>query len=259
MEELLKLDTNRQNAVKKLLLLGLLGDYRASHDYKTLLEYQGKQDELKLPDIFLKLNDRAFRYIYKIKRVELNEHLREIGSNCFTDISSLVEVKINDNLLNIGEAAFRGTGLTSFKAGKHLSEIARSAFEECENLQEVELNDKIFKVGSLAFAYTSIKEIVLPSSLAILGADALHIKTLQDVYVLSDLITVKEIYASCCSRKKLGDTRKLRVHFPKSRELVERASYDGAMELYNEGLWHNVKDFRNIGTAGDILELIFDI
>ena len=67
---------------------------------------------------------------------------------------------------------FEGSAVESVELPSTLKRIEYSAFEECESLENIKLPQRLEYVGARCFAFSSIREIVFPASVRIVGVYA---------------------------------------------------------------------------------------
>ena len=103
---------------------------------------------------------------------EFSEGLESIGDYAFKK-TGLTSVEIPSTVRSIGTGAFVGCeSLEKVEIEEGLTAISDGMFLGCTNLKHIKLPDSIESIGELAFYYCPIETIVLPSSLAIIGAGA---------------------------------------------------------------------------------------
>ena len=130
-------------------------------------------EEVDLPNTLIDL-DILFSSNPKLKSVELNEGLRNIGMHCFEGCTNLSSISIPDSVNQIGEAAFQDCKSITSVSITH-GAIDDWAFAGCENLTDVTLGDDVSSIGLGAFAYcSSLASIALPPALQSLGRMAFY-------------------------------------------------------------------------------------
>ena len=102
-------------------------------------------------------------YESKLKKVDLNNKVTEIGSHAFTNCISLTEITGSDAVERIGPNAFDGCTSLESISFKNVTIIDGFCFSDCRNLSEVSL-PATTTVGSYAFNRCSkLSKITLPA------------------------------------------------------------------------------------------------
>lgn len=107
-----------------------------------LLEYDGTDTELQIPENVTKINPAAFQFRTKI-----------------------TSVKMSDQVVSIGQQAFQGCdNLKKITFSKNLTKIGYIAFAECTSLSEVEIPENVTTIERGAFQNTALTSITIPQS-----------------------------------------------------------------------------------------------
>lgn len=165
---------------------------------RLAIAYLGEEESVVVPSDVYKLADGLFKNNTVIKEIVLNDALRYIGNECFTDATNLMEVSYesgNNQLSGIVEAnlsSFEGTAwyntldmvivgtiLLKYKntTGKetvtipeYITEIGESAFEGATMKALLFAgNSALKKIGNRAFANSSLVTVVLPGGVTEMG------------------------------------------------------------------------------------------
>lgn len=141
--------------------------------------------------VVAKIANNVFEY-KKIYKVEIPETIVEIGKEAFRMIEGTADVKIFGRA-SIGERAFDHSEIETIEMpnvtyigkeafasclsllelkGITASVIDESAFEDCGQLSFVELCEGVTEIRSGAFMYSSVKKIVIPSSVTSIAGNA---------------------------------------------------------------------------------------
>ncbi len=143
----------------------------------VLVSYNGKSDEVVIPDDVTAIGDNAFAYNEKIKTVVLSENITSIGVSAFKGCTSLESVKFNDNLTTIKDYAFCESGLSGdLVIPQSVKEIGDGAFAYCGNLDAkvvIEGNADGTTIGEIAFlSCVNIESLELQDGVTTIKLDA---------------------------------------------------------------------------------------
>ncbi len=128
----------------------------------TLLEYQGTEEDVVIPDGITKIFDRAFKDNKTIKSVKIPRSVKSIGASAFSGCSALEYVDLG-RVEEYGEKAFENcTSLTSVVIPKTLTGGPWAGmFPGCSSLRKVE-----FEAGSKTITAvcrdTPVEEVIIP-------------------------------------------------------------------------------------------------
>ncbi|MBQ7499808.1 MAG: leucine-rich repeat protein [Clostridia bacterium] len=89
-----------------------------------------------------------------IEQIAIPEGIVRIGSNAFSDCTSLKKVVLPESVTEIGDRAFYRCGINDINIPSHLEVIGASAFNKCYTLADVILPSTVVKVGISAFRET---------------------------------------------------------------------------------------------------------
>lgn len=106
-----------------------------------------------------------FKGCRNLKSISLPDNIVTIGMCSFENCSSLTEFNMGNGVTKVGKMAFSNCKkLTSIKFGNAVSEIMEGAFSDCR-ISNAEFNENLISLGKEAFKGSSLRNIVLPSSL----------------------------------------------------------------------------------------------
>lgn len=148
---------------------------RYSSDGKILLSCPiGFSGQYVIKDGVTAICSHAFRKCSKLTSVIIPNSVKEIGSCSFELCTGLDSIKIPNSVTTIDIGAFNGSGLKSVIIPGGVKTIESAAFENCKNLSDVDIREGVTAIGDYAFnGCTKLKKIMLPSSIAQIGVDAL--------------------------------------------------------------------------------------
>lgn len=118
--------------------------------------------------------------------VVIPSKVHTIGSNAFSDCTSLTGVTIHGGVSTIGKGAFWGcTNLASVTIPDSVNIIADHAFFCCSNLTSVTIGDHVARIGIQAFyGCDALTSLTVPSSVATIGTGAFwHCDSLRNITV----------------------------------------------------------------------------
>ena len=137
-----------------------------------LVCYQGKEEQVTVPEEVTSIADRAFRGNGNIKKVIIGPGVKTIGRRAFFSCTSLKEVTIHTGLEELGNGAFENCrALKDIRLPGSLRVIGRNAFHGCGALEEIILPPDIRRIESGTFFFCeSLKKVVLPKNLEQIAA-----------------------------------------------------------------------------------------
>ena len=195
-----------------------------------------------------KIGESAFSY-KSIHKLEIPETIVEIGKEAFVSVLGPTDVKIfgktrigekvfdhselenieMPNVTYIGKEAFTGCYSLKEIKGVTASVIDEKAFENCPLLNFVEFCEGVTEIRGEAFAYSSVKSIVIPSSVVSIAGNAF------DYYSSSPVVYYKGTAAELDLKPQVkgvigGNT----VYYYSEAEpaLNESGDYDGNFWYY---------------------------
>ncbi|HEY4414581.1 MAG TPA: leucine-rich repeat domain-containing protein [Verrucomicrobiae bacterium] len=151
-------------------------------DLTRLIQFPfGKDGSYAIPDSVTNLADEAFG---------VNDD-GNIGLFFFTySCSGLTNLIIPGSLATIPASAFSHcTGLISVTLGNGVSNIGTNAFTLCSNLKNISIPDSVTNIDELAFYYSGLTNVVIPGSVATLGAGAFAVCSGLTSVTLQDGVT----------------------------------------------------------------------
>ena len=135
--------------------------YNSKNAYSYILRYGSGVDS------------RNKVYQNSILKVEIGAGIR-IGSNAFSNCSSLSSITIPDGVTSIESNAFYNCySLSSITITDGVTSIERSAFSYCYSLSGITIPDGVTSIGSSAFSYCySLSGITIPDGVTSIGNSA---------------------------------------------------------------------------------------
>lgn len=149
-------------------------------------------EEVIIPDSVKLVGGGAFSNCESLKKVTLSKSLTKILPSTFYGCP-ITEISLPEGLTEVGMRAFQNADIRTLVIPKSLKKIGSNAFTNNKNLQSldipgtvvelgrsafsycglinVKLNDGLQKIGKEAFRYNSIENVVVPSTVTIMGTD----------------------------------------------------------------------------------------
>ena len=148
--------------------------------------------EIALPDCISSIGAEAFLNCKYLKKIELGNHVHNIGYGAFACCDSLEEIVVDCpylrsctraftllpnlkkayvNVPEIGQMAFSyASSLEDLTFGPAVKKICADAFEGCRSLTEISLPDQLHAIGSGAFEGTALRSVTIEPFVEVLGA-----------------------------------------------------------------------------------------
>ena len=138
-------------------------------DKKILIDYDGNETDVIVPDGIAEIKNHAFYYNTRINSIKIPSMVKDIGDGAFDGCSRLESVTFEENsqLEYIKSHTFgKCYSLESITIPSSVTGISPCAFFWCENLESVtfEEGSRLTSIGFSAFERcTSLKSIEIPS------------------------------------------------------------------------------------------------
>lgn len=165
--------------------------------YYKVIGYKGTSKDVYIPDVYenekvMVISKTAFKENNIIENVYISPNVKTIENEAFRDCINLKKIVFNDIVETIPERCFFNCkNLIDVTMPKNLKFIEESAFSGCEILRNISLLEGLEKIKSNAFNRTSIRKVILPSTLYELSSSAFNI---CDVYNLHN-VEIKQNYS----------------------------------------------------------------
>ena len=138
----------------------MISDFDIRND--NLIEYNGINTDVCIPDSVTSIGDRAFSGCYNMTKVTIPNSVTSIGDRAFSGCKGLTSVTIPDRVTNIGDRAFSGcSSLSSVTIPDSVKSIGERVFEGCGSLKSITFLGSKCKFGKEPFGY----EAKIPHSL----------------------------------------------------------------------------------------------
>lgn len=170
-------------------------------DGKTLVEYHGYAETVKVPDEVTILGDHVFEGHSEIKVLTYSNKATSIGAYAFAGCSSLQSITISNRVVSVGAYAFKGcSAKISWGNNPNLPEIGDSAFSGYLGT-EFSIPSSVKTISELAFEGAAITSIKVPNSVNTLSHSAFrNCKYLVSVVLGTKLNTIAaDVFLGCSS------------------------------------------------------------
>ncbi len=157
---------------------GVLFDFAKT----SLIKYPSAREDSDyvIPESVNTIENSAFRYCQNLKRVDLS-NVETVNANAFYD-SGLTELTIPEGVTYIGSSAFYCYDLTTVNYNaveceiysSFLGLLIRSYRAFGENIKNLVIGDKVEKIPSYLLFDCTIEEIIVPSSVKVIGSNAFY-------------------------------------------------------------------------------------
>ena len=139
----------------------------------------------------------------EIKKVIIENGVKNIGNKAFRDCVKLTSVEIPSSVTSIGDDAFSGCyNLTSVEIPNSVTSIGDWAFYSCASLTSIEIPNSVTSIGDRAFEFcTGLISINIPNSITSIGDDAFQKCTsLTSINIPNSVTSIGEwSFYSCTS------------------------------------------------------------
>jgi hypothetical protein len=205
----------------------------------TLIQYPiGKpQTSYIIPANVTSIGDYAFQYS-NLSQISFPASLQVIGDYAFSINISLTTIIFENNseLTSIGDYAFASypgsSSLTSINIPAGVTSIGDYAFQY-SNLSIItfDANSVLTSIGDNAFGYSNISEIIIPTSILIIGNNAFYlVASLENVYIdlSSNLISIGD--------NAFAGTYITSINIPASVQTIGNNTFNGLqnIQVYSE-------------------------
>lgn len=163
----------------------------------TLLQYQGYQSRVEVPEGITTIGDHAFSECDFLNEVVLPESVTSINSTAFGNCTNLQNINLPEALTHLGDRAFANcrkltvmdipkgvtkleeatfwycSGLVDVTIPQGITTIDENAFFNCSGLTDVTIPNSVTHIGRSAFdSCSSLKRIIVPASVSEIGGFA---------------------------------------------------------------------------------------
>ena len=136
-------------------------------------EYNTKVTSLIINDGIKTIGQDAFSDCANLKNVTISSGITTIKDGAFAECESLENIEIPNSVTEIGEHAFIGCGLKQIVIPKGITSIKTSTFTRCAKATDIQIPDSVTNIESSAFANCdSITTIKIPESVISIGEGA---------------------------------------------------------------------------------------
>ena len=142
--------------------------------------------ELVLPDSVRVIGANAFNSCSRLKKLELNEGLQEIGTGAFAYCARLVRIETPHSLTALCTFAFAFCDSLEEAIINGCGFVDAWCFEDCANLRTVTLGEGITALGGEMFIGTSVRQIIIPSTVTALMNRVFAAKSDLSMYQTGD-------------------------------------------------------------------------
>ncbi|MCD8149439.1 MAG: leucine-rich repeat protein [Clostridiales bacterium] len=126
-----------------------------------LLDYQGTDAVITVPDTVTTIGDCAFQDCTGITSVSMADSVTTINHGAFLACTGLTSVVIPDSVTSVGNSLFYGcTSLTSVTLSDNITEIGSYTFYNCKSLTTISIPFSVVTIKSNAFSKCSALENV---------------------------------------------------------------------------------------------------
>ena len=157
--------------------------------------YDGNESKLNIPETIAGytvtvIADSVFSKHDELISVTIPQSVKTIGSNAFSECTSLKHVDLPAQLTLISDSLFEGCdNLTDIIIPENVTQIGAFAFRNCRSLKDVGLPGHVALIGHHAFqGCESISSFVIPSSVWFIEGEAfLECSNMKEIVILGEI------------------------------------------------------------------------
>lgn len=171
----------------------------------VLKEYNGKDENVVIPDGVTVIGKDAFKKRKCIKSVTMPSSVTEISYSAFEGCSNLESVALSDSLEKIYVNAFAYCeSLASITIPKSVTKIGAYAFDMCESLKSINMLGNVEYIDDWAFSRcTSLESVEIPSGIKFIGKGLFsYCHNLKTVTVPNTVTYIDDSAFSACYNLK---------------------------------------------------------
>ena len=183
-------DALKDVSIKKLTI-PFIGESRLNPDGISYLNCnKDKLEELHLTDAKM-ISSKAFSKYNKLKLIELNDGLEEIGTEAFLDLK-LDELIIPNGVSSIPTGAFCYADINKLILPKSLRKIEANAFENAY-IDKIIFDEGITILTAESFRFANIEEMILPNSVKKIETNAFYNANITTLTINSNIEIIEDM------------------------------------------------------------------
>ena len=182
----------------------------ADVDGTTLVKYNGKDEEVEIPEGITTIKNSAF-YSSKVKKIKIPKtvtKIEEVSVYCSTCESIDVDSD-NKYFMSIDGVVYTKDGreLVQFPNGRSgyydmpqtVEKTRRSSISGCVKLTGINLSSRLSAIGDFMFCGTGFQTLNIPSTVTSIGMNAFEMcGSLTSITIPGTVSTIQENAFSCC-------------------------------------------------------------
>ena len=181
-----------------LTVEGTMGFYGngSGNQYSGILRYASGADA----------RNRAYQNA--VQKVEIGESVTSIGSNAFSNCSSLASITIPEGVTSISSDAFSNcSSLASITIPEGVTSIGGYAFSNCYSLASITIPEGVTSISSDAFSNCySLASITIPESVTSIGSNAFsNCSSLASITIPEGVTSIRSYAFYNCSGMRYYD------------------------------------------------------
>lgn len=150
-----------------------------------------------------KIGSDAFSNCTSLTYITIGNSVTTIGNNAFSECTSLTRITIPDSVTSIGDSAFWWcTSLTSITIGNSVATIGSNTFYGCSALTSITIPNSVKSIREWAFyGCTSLTSVTMGNSVATIGNSAFYnCKALTSITIPNSVTSIgDEAFYNCTS------------------------------------------------------------
>ncbi len=171
----------------------------------TITKYIGKEADVVIPaqiegkDVTI-IQENAFRSRSELRSVVVPNTVVEISHSAFSDCGNLESITLSDNLVTIGVGTFQNcTALSEITLPKSLTSIGHHAFDTCNALKSIVIPGSVI-LGEATFMHSGLEQVTLEEGIETIPLETFAGTSIKELVMPSSVKTIENAAFSACEK-----------------------------------------------------------